>query len=252
MQRDSSTGIRLVQISDCHAASGTGSLYRGLDAVRSLQGLLPAIRSWQPDLLLLTGDVSEDASPASYGRISGLLDLIGIPVLALPGNHDDPDVMKQYFPIGPWEGPWLQAVKGWQFVLLDSTGREEIAGIFPANRLQRLEEGLKHADSRHVLVALHHQPVEVGSPWIDKYALRYSVDLMDLLEGDSRVRCVAFGHVHQDFAAERGSMKLLGSPSSVANSIPGQDKFTLDEGGPACRWLELGRDGGIKTGLLRA
>jgi hypothetical protein len=29
------------------------------------------------------------------------------------------------------------------------------------------------------------------------------------------------------------------------------ERFTLDLGGPACRWLELGVDGSVETGLLR-
>jgi hypothetical protein len=45
---------------------------------------------------------------------------------------------------------------------------------------------------------------------------------------------------------------VLGSPSSVANSLPVRETFTLDLGGPACRWLELSSKGTIETGLLRA
>jgi hypothetical protein len=44
---------------------------------------------------------------------------------------------------------------------------------------------------------------------------------------------------------------LLGAPSTVANSLPQTRRFTLDLAGPACRWLELGVDGGVETGLLR-
>ena len=44
---------------------------------------------------------------------------------------------------------------------------------------------------------------------------------------------------------------LLGSPSTVANSLPGTEKFALDLAGPACRWLELGLDGSVSTGLMR-
>jgi hypothetical protein len=37
----------------------------------------------------------------------------------------------------------------------------------------------------------------------------------------------------------------------VANTLAGRDAFTLDLGGPACRWLEFGADGTIETGVLR-
>jgi Icc protein len=57
--------------------------------------------------------------------------------------------------------------------------------------------------------------------------------------------------VHQDIDLERDGIRMLGAPSSVANSLPGQEKFTLDTAGPACRWLRLSPNGEINTGLLR-
>ena len=64
------------------------------------------------------------------------------------------------------------------------------------------------------------------------------------------VRIVAWGHIHQPFSARRGSVALLGAPSTVANSLPGREKFTLDARGPACRWFDLAQDGSFETGLL--
>lgn len=245
------TDCKIVQLSDCHVAADRKADYRGLNADRALASLLPAIRRWQPDLVMVTGDVSEDASPASYARVAAALSSIGAPVVALPGNHDDPAVMRRHFPQGPWAGPLFTAARGWQLVLLDSTARGEIGGVLQAEQLAALNEGLKRSASKHVLVALHHQPVPVGSPWIDRYALGQAERLLELLEGDPRVRCITWGHVHQDYSATRGDMLLLGSPSSVANSIPGRPKFTLDVAGPACRWLRLGGEGELETGLLR-
>ncbi len=66
------------------------------------------------------------------------------------------------------------------------------------------------------------------------------------------MRCVAWGHIHQDYDGVYRGIRMLGSPSTAANTLPGREKFTLDEAGPACRWLVLGREGGVETGLLRA
>jgi Icc protein len=251
VSRGALTDVRVVQLSDCHVAGAPGALYRGLDAGRSLVRLAPVIRRWQPDLLLLTGDVSEDASAAAYGRVSALLDSIGAPVLALPGNHDDPAVMRRYFPRGPWGAPLLHGARGWQLVLLDSTAPGRIDGVLARSQLQGLKAGLQRSAADHVLVALHHQPVAIGSPWIDKYALDDSEWLLGLLDREARLRGVVFGHVHQAITLERRGVPLMGAPSSVANSLPGHEKFTLDIAGPACRWLRLRADGAIETGVLR-
>ena len=252
VSKDSLNGYKIIQVSDCHVSAKRDADYRGSSADRGLAGLLPVMRKWQPDLVVLTGDVSEDASPSSYGRVSAWMDSVGAPVLALPGNHDDPAVMRRYFPRGPWAGPYFAPARGWQVVLLNSTAPGEIGGVISREHLAGLKEGLNRSRSEHVLLALHHQPIPVGSPWIDRYALKNPEWLLALLDRDPRVRCVTWGHVHQEFEAERGGVRMLGSPSSVANSIPGKQKFTLDVAGPAVRWFRLAPDGAFDTGLLRA
>ena len=244
--------VRIIQVSDCHVPQNPATLYRGLNADRNLASLLPAMRHWQPDLILLTGDVSEDGSAAAYGRVSAHLSTVGAPVLALPGNHDDPAVMRRYFLAGPWSGPHSEKARNWQLLLLDSTVPGQVSGKLDSGALERLDRLLRESTASHALVALHHQPVPMNAEWIDRYALEQPAGLLDLLERHPRVRCVTWGHVHQDFEARRGEVLLLGSPSTVANSLPGTEKFALDLTGPACRWLELGLDGTVSTGVLRA
>jgi len=244
--------LRVLQVSDCHVPRDPQTPYRGVNADRNLASLLPAIRRWQPDLVLLTGDVSEDGSAASYGRVSAQLSTVGAPVLALPGNHDDPAVMRRYFPLGPWGSLHVYEKRNWQLVLLDSTKPDCVFGEFSDAALAELEQCLRCVSAQHVFIALHHQPVPVESSWIDRYPLQRADAFWTVVDRFSRVRGVAWGHVHQDFHALRGDLALLGSPSTAANSLPRRETFTLDIGGPAVRWLEFGADGALETGLLRA
>jgi Icc protein len=248
----SATTLRVIQVSDCHVSADPLTKYRGTRADRNLRSLLPELRRWQPDLVLLTGDVSEDASAAAYGRVSALLDTVGAPVLALPGNHDDVAVMQRYFPAGPWGGLFERRARGWNIILLDSTTAGEISGRLREDTLERLETSLRRQAGAPALVALHHQPVPVNSPWIDRYALEKPEPFLDLLDRFPDIRCVAWGHVHQAFDSERNGTALLGGPSTAANSLPNARQFTADLSGPACRWLELDANGEIRTGLLYA
>jgi Icc protein len=209
------------------------------------------MRRWDPDLVLLTGDVSEDASPASYARVTARLGTIGAPVLALPGNHDDPEVMKNYFRMGPWGHPHTVEMGQWLLVALDSTRPGKISGAFSQQSLEKFDVCMRCSQAKHILVALHHQPVPVNAPWIDRYALEKPELFLNYIDREKRVRGVAWGHVHHEFNMERKGVKFLGAPSCVANSLPGTQKFTLDLAGPACRWLVLGEDGSVETGVLR-
>ncbi len=199
---------------------------------------------------MLTGDVSEDASAASYARVAVRLGTLGAPVLALPGNHDIPEEMKQHFPLGPWGGPGVFELDGWQIVGLDSTQPGKISGAFSQQQLENFDASMRSSDAEHILVALHHQPIPVNAPWIDRYALEQPVRFLNYLDREKRVRCVVWGHVHHAFASDRNGVSFLGAPSSVANSLPETAKFTLDLAGPSCRWLELDADGSVTTGVM--
>lgn len=225
--------------------------YRGQNAERNLLRLLSAVRAWGPDLVLLTGDVSEDASPSSYARVAVRLGTLGAPVLTLPGNHDDPEVMKKHFALGPWGAPGVFQLDQWLVVGLDSTSPGKISGVFSQQDLESFDASMRASEAEHILVALHHQPVPVNAPWIDRYALEEPERFLNYVDREKRVRCVTWGHVHHAFSSDRKGVSFLGAPSSVANSLPETQKFTLDLSGPSCRWLELGDDGSVKTGVMR-
>jgi len=243
--------LKVLQVSDTHVSADPEAVYRGQNADRNLQALLSAMRDWGPDLALLTGDISEDASPAAYARVANMLGAIGAPLLAIPGNHDDPGVMRSHFPQGPWNGPLVLEAGPWLLVLMDSTVKGSISGSFSPEQLDRFDECIRSSSAKFVLVALHHQPVTVNAPWIDRYALENPDRFFQRVDRDPRIKCIAWGHIHHDFRAERNAVTLLGAPSAAANSLPETPRFTLDPAGPACRWLELYADGRVKNGLLR-
>ncbi|MEJ8568762.1 metallophosphoesterase [Elongatibacter sediminis] len=244
--------VRLVQISDCHLPARPGTPYRGGNADDGLLSLVSKVAGRTPDALLLTGDLSEDSSAEAYRRLRAALDPLELPLLALPGNHDRPSDVEAYFANGPWNGPLAQALGGWRIVMLDSTLEGRVEGRLTDDTMVNLEAELARNENSWVLLALHHQPVPVGSRWIDRYRLLDPEPLLDLIEDHPRVRCVVWGHVHQAFESRHGQARLLACPSTAANSLPGQERFTPDPAGPACRWLELHSDGSVRTGLLRA
>ncbi len=241
--------MRLVQVSDCHVPGPADQFYRGQDPRAGLVRVLRAVEAWQPDLVLATGDLSEDGSAASYAWLAETFGRLSAPVVSTPGNHDDAGLMARHFSRCAADGPEVLDAD-WRIVLVGSAKPGEIGGRFTPRQLDGLSEAL--ADSgKPALVALHHQPWPVGSPWIDRYRLENPEDFEAVLSRHPNVRLVLWGHVHQDVAMERAGLTGLGCPSSVSNSLPGCARFTPDAAGPACRWLELEPDGVYRTGILR-
>lgn len=244
--------FRLLQISDCHLSESVATHYRGKSADAGLESLLKAMAAWQPQQILVTGDLSEDASPLAYDRVLQALLSLAVPICALPGNHDEDGLMRRYFPAGPWSGPYVGSAGAWQLVLLKTSIAGRIDGAISPGDIAVLGSLLEAESRRPVLIALHHQPVAVGAAWIDRYMLQDPGVLLRLLEAHEQVRGVVWGHVHQAFASNVGHAQLLACPSSAANSLPATRQFEHDPAGPACRWLLLHADGMLETGLLHS
>src|SRR5690554_7943003 len=93
----------------------------GVNRRESLSAVIEeALRSHgQPDVVLATGDISQDASVASYHYFGRNLEAFQCPSAWIAGNHDDSatmyavadefDVRRRQFVLG-----------GWHFVMLDS------------------------------------------------------------------------------------------------------------------------------------
>ncbi len=241
--------MRLLQVTDCHLASDPDADYRGESAQRNLDRLTVAVSAFAPDRLVLTGDLSEDASPASYERIVDWASGFACPVAWIPGNHDDRARMQAPFDAAGWDaGPVVEA-GGWQLLLLDSAWVDEPAGRLTPDRL----EPLTRLDAtRPAGVFVHHQPVPVGATWIDKVPLEEPDGFWKAVEDAKGVRFVAFGHVHQRFRGQHLGIECLAAPSSAANSLPGMPRFTPGEAAPMARWFVLGDRGCWTSGLIGA
>lgn len=242
----------VAQISDCHLPAGPQQKYRGINPHKNLKSLIRKVKAMKPDLLLATGDLSEDGSRKSYRLLKRYLDLPGIPVLALPGNHDDAELLAEIFPGSPVETISVSDHGRWQIIRLNSCLPGKPEGQLSDRTLRDLECLLGDGVQRSRLIAVHHQPISVGSPWIDKYPLLDPEPLLQLIDYHPDVKAVVWGHIHRAFEAQGNGTAMLGGPSSAINSLTDAQKFTEDPAGPACRWLELGADGTVQTGIIRA
>lgn len=84
------SALRLVQLTDLHLFADGEYQLLGLPTTESFQAVLHQVSLLQPqpNLLLLTGDLSQDGKPESYKRLHTALQLLGYSTYWLPGNHD--------------------------------------------------------------------------------------------------------------------------------------------------------------------
>lgn len=252
-RRQTGAPIRIIQITDFHLLADPVRTMMGINTEASFEAVLTAIRQnhWPPDLVLLTGDLVQEATPDSYGRLRDHLSTLQVPCYCLPGNHDDPRLMQEFLAKGTIAFQPQVLVDGWQIVCLDSTIPREAGGYLREEQLNLLESLLADQPERFALICLHHSPLPTGSRWLDTMRLSNSDELFAILDRYPRIRGVVFGHIHQALYKSRRGVRLAACPSTCFQFKPNHGDFALDAVPPGYRWLELDCDGEIRTGVER-
>ncbi|MVW78447.1 phosphodiesterase [Bordetella sp. 02P26C-1] len=239
----------LVQLTDLHLMAEPESEMCHVNTDASLRAVIDLVRAngHRPDLVLATGDLSQDGSPCAYERLQKVLAQTNWPVRCLPGNHDDPLVMREV--LGPWTDPVVD-IGAWRVVMLDSTIPGSNAGYLSDEQLDLLETAAGDQD-RHVLVALHHNPIQVASGFTDTMMLENASTLFQRLAALPRTRVLLWGHVHQALDRRRHHLRLLATPSTCFQFTVRDGKHAIDPSPPGYRWLKLYQDGSFATGVRR-
>lgn len=244
----------LIQLSDPHLFADASTELKGVPTRESFRRVLTAALSQCPDadILMVTGDIAQDESKGAYEAFRAMVAKPGKPVCCIPGNHDDPELMKSILDADPLQLGGELILGNWLVVLLDTWDGDRGGGRLGGQALADLERRLAGTDRDHVLVVLHHHPVPVGSAWLDSVALDDGPEFMEVIRQAPKVRGVLWGHVHQDFDREfDGRMRLMGCPSTCFQFQPNHDVFSLDALPPGYRRVRLYNDGHMETRVFR-
>jgi Icc protein len=183
------------------------------EAVESLTKESP-----QPIAVLFTGDLVNDAGLDEYRALSDLLAPLAVPVLALPGNHDDRTMVRSAFPALEWcagsHASWVAAVGNVRVIGLDSTRPGKHGGEFDDERAEWLAGVLDEDHHGVTLLAMHHPPFATGIEWMDRDAFVGLDRFMSVVDG-SPVDRIVCGHLHRPIASAVGGIPAQVGMSTV-------------------------------------
>ena len=212
--------IRLIHLSDLHVGA------REDESVEpALSELISRIA---PQLIVATGDLTHRGRPSQHERAAALLQNLGPPVLAVPGNHDIPHAFPARF-----AHPWAEFERRWGttepvfrsdelcVVGLNSARpwRHQSGGL-GGEALDRAAQRLAEAapDALRV-VCLHHHLT--GAPWRSrKRPLARRAHVLGAL-ADAGAELILSGHIHQSAASERREFEVEPQQTVVAAIAPG-------------------------------
>jgi 3',5'-cyclic-AMP phosphodiesterase len=206
----------LLQLSDLHLrVREDGADVRLARAVAAAAALQP-----RPQAVLVTGDLADEPTAAVYERAHRALSELGIPIHAIPGNHDDRDLLAKSFagrehasgaPVHV-----LAYVDSLRVVGCDTTVPGSPGGALDGEQLGWLDRTLSDEPARPTLLALHHPPLAAGIVAMDEIGLlpTDATSLESLLESHPQVQAVTCGHVHRTAVSTFAGRPLLICPST--------------------------------------
>lgn len=246
--------VRLLQLTDCHIGPDSSEELLGLNTSESLHDVIDHLREHHPacDLLLTTGDIANNGGARTYLRFLQILASSELNYGAfnwLPGNHDSPIDMNEALDVKDMTKEVY--IGNWLLLLLNTQVPGHTHGNLVESELNRLDETLANNTDKHVMIFMHHQPVPVGSAWVDTQKVRSEYAFFKILDQYTHVRAVVWGHVHQEFAELRNKVQLLATPSTCIQFKANSDDFAVDRLMPGYRWFVLNPDGTFDSRVER-
>lgn len=246
--------FKVLQLTDLHILPQIGETLFGIDTDNYFQKVLNSAITAHPDtdLILLTGDLTQEPCLSSYQRICAYLVETKVNCLCLPGNHDDFALMRQVF-VQKSISTSKQTLIGdkWQIICLNSQQPGKAKGYLKSEEFSLLEKYLYDQPRRYTLIAVHHHCLPCGSQWMDTMKIGNGETLLELINKYPNVKAITTGHIHQVFKHNIRQLQILGTPSTCFQFEPGSNHFALDKCMPGYRWLKLLSNGKIESDIVR-
>jgi 3',5'-cyclic AMP phosphodiesterase CpdA len=220
----------IAQISDSHVLTKGRKLAGKFNTEAAFDKLIKSIarQPVKPDIILFSGDLGEDATEEEYIYVGEGLRSLGIPVRAVPGNHDARAPMLSALP------DMLGETSDGHLCLCDLNFEPVVIGLdtlvdgaphgeLCENRLSWLEAELTRVADRDVVIFMHHPPLTTGLQDMDSMGLLTGRDTFSrLVARHGKVQGILCGHMHRAIQGECG-----GTPVRVAPSASHQIAFDI-------------------------
>jgi 3',5'-cyclic-AMP phosphodiesterase len=244
--------VRIIQITDPHILSDQSNKFKGINPYQSLKAVVNHIKSssWDFDMIIATGDLTQDNNKDSYENFYGLLQMENSPIFCVPGNHDTKIEIQSTLPKSLFFCCEKVIKQDWLIIGIDSSIADSSKGFLSKSELEKLELNINTHDHKYIMIYLHHHPIDIGSRWIDEIGLENKIEFFNLLEKYRNIRVIFCGHIHQSIEMSYNNIEIIGTPSTCRQFKPKSEEFSIDDRPPGYRRIQLYEDGSINTEVI--
>ncbi|WP_395010230.1 metallophosphoesterase family protein [Undibacterium sp.] len=186
----------LMQISDPHF---------GTEQPQVMAALTSLVKQQQPNLVVLSGDITQRAKPAQFRAARSFMDSLQVPFLAIPGNHDIPLLNIWARLCNPYArhiaafGAELEPVYSSpdMLVICVNTTRawRHRHGEVSASQIARVADVVSKASADQLRIVVVHQPIAVTRAADAIHLLRGHAEALTAWSA-SGADLVMGGHIH--------------------------------------------------------
>ncbi len=229
--------LKIAQITDLHIGQEGEDTY-GVDVRQNFLSILAAVKSHQPDYLVVSGDLCyRDGETGIYHWIKNHLDNSGLPYELLSGNHDDPTMLADVFSReADLEDGELFYTRNWKdhsVIFLDTT-----PGTVSDQQLEWLEAQLAK-QSGTALIFMHHPPLLAGLQFMDqRHPLQNRKAVQKVLEKHPHPIHIFTGHYHSEKSIQQQNYSVHITPACFFQISPFSSDFEVDHYRIGYRWIE--------------
>jgi Icc protein len=188
----------------------------------------------RPDVVLITGDLTECGLAAEYANLTALIERhLDLPVYVVPGNHDRRDNFRAalaHLPGVTSHPDYVQYAIDThpvRLVMLDTVVPGAGHGELRSDQLEWLDETLAASPDKPTLIGMHHPPFTCGIAHMDKIALRNIAGFAAVIARHKQVELIVCGHHHRPIVA-----RVAQALASIAPSVAHQVEMALDPRAP--------------------
>ena len=210
--------MKVIQISDTHLFADDELEIFGVKSNAKFNEVINRIiaeDSHDADIILFTGDISQDETPQSYKKAADCLSALNIPIYWIPGNHDSLDQAKSVFiNTKNFNRHSTLSLPCWHLIFLNTKmdGRDD--GQLSHSELEMLKHEITISPvNKKLAIVMHHHPAPVGTPLIDHYILQNAKEFWDIIVG-TNVELIICGHVHGDYRYQYNKVMIETSPAT--------------------------------------
>jgi len=191
----------LAQLTDTHILDPERGDEQMVDNNHRLALAVEAINAEhpRPEVVLATGDLTNNGHPGEMEQLEQLLAPLEVPLLALPGNHDDQEAFRATFDMA-WADDhlsWVADLGELMIVGLDTTVPGQHPGLLDATREQWLQEALTETAGRPTAIAMHHPPFLSGLDAMDASTLGRADAFAKVVSSYDNIQRILCGHLHR-------------------------------------------------------